>query len=591
MGADSFSPLNFSGSVRLFFQLFQSLAVIITFSFFLSQISITRMLFNLEDSPKKQVLLGIFFGIISITGTYLGVPINDAIANVRDIGPIAGGLFGGPVVGAIAGLIGGVHRASMGGFSAYSCAFATISNGLLAGFLYKFKQGKNFSPIAGFFVGVIGESWHMLLVLLVTKPYNQAYTLVRNVSWPMILTNAFGVFLFLIVIQVSQRQQSLISAISAETVLKITEKTLPILSKGFNPESADAACKIILKYTNLDAVGIADTHHILAFRGLGSDHHLPNSPVKTVSTLEALKTGDVLFLSNKNEIGCDNENCPLSSGVVAPLKTSQGETFGALKLYRKHENDMNAFDFEMAKGLASILATQIELNKIEQEKRLRIVSQLKELQSHINPHFLFNTLNTINFVLRKDPEQARQLIYKLSFILRQTIERESSFVPLSEEIKLVKAYLEIEKERFGERLEWEFDIDEKVLDTKVPSIIIQPIVENSVKHGFSIVVKKVKILVNVYERLNKVYIVVEDNGKGIEKESLESIINNKNPESIGISNVKERIFNIYGKESSFKIKSLPNKGTRVVITIPSEGASEWLSKQLLLTTKGLQEKS
>lgn len=591
MGADSFSTLNFNASVRLFFQLFQSLAVIITFSFFLSQVSITRMLFNLEESPKKQFLLGIFFGIISITGTYLGVPINDAIASVRDIGAIAGGLFGGPVVGAIAGLMGGIHRAFMGGFSAYSCAFATISNGLLAGLLYKFKQGKIFPPLAGFFVGIIGESWHMLLVLLVTKPYNQAYTLVRNVSWPMILTNGFGVFLFLLVIQVSQKQQYIVSAISAETVLKITGKTLPILSKGLTAETADATCKIILKNTNLDACGITDTRNILAFRGLGADHHKPTDTIKTSSTLQVLKTGDILLLRSKSEIGCENENCPLSSGIAVPLKTAEGEIFGALKLYRKHENEINAFDVEMAKGLATILATQIELNKIEQEKRLRILSQLKVLQAHINPHFLFNTLNTINFVIRKDPEQGRELINKLSFILRETIESDSSLVPLYDEIKLVKAYLEIEKERFGDRLEWTFDIDEKLMDIKVPSLMIQPIVENAVKHGFSILVRKMKIVISVYEKLNKIYITVEDTGKGIEKKHLDSILSNKNPESIGIKNVQERIANIYGKDSFFKIRSAPNRGTKVLIGIPTEGVKEWLSERLLLTTKSLQEKN
>ena len=95
--------------------------------------------------------MGIFFGLISITGTYLGVNINDAIANARDIGAITGGLFSGPLVGAIAGLMGGVHRASLGGFTANSCALATIINGVAAGFLYRLRRGKIFSPLAGFF--------------------------------------------------------------------------------------------------------------------------------------------------------------------------------------------------------------------------------------------------------------------------------------------------------------------------------------------------------------------------------------------------------------------------------------------------------
>ena len=125
---------------KLYIQLLQSLTVIITAAFILTQTFITRVLFNLEESVKKQIFLGIFFGLISITGTYLGVNINDAIANVRDIGAITGGLFGGPLVGAIAGLMGGVHRASLGGFTANSCALATIINGVAAGFLYRLRR-------------------------------------------------------------------------------------------------------------------------------------------------------------------------------------------------------------------------------------------------------------------------------------------------------------------------------------------------------------------------------------------------------------------------------------------------------------------
>ncbi len=591
MGANSFSNLNFNGSIRLFVQLFQSLTVIITFAFFLSQVSITRILFNLEESPRKQLLLGVFFGLISIIGTYLGVPINDAIANIRDIGAITGGLFGGPVVGALAGLIGGIHRASLGGFSAYPCAFATISNGLMAGFLYRLKQGKNFPPLAGFFVGIIGESWHMLLVLLVAKPYNQAYVLVRNVSGPMILTNAFGVLLFLLVIQVAQRERVMVSAITAETVLKVTEKTLPILSKGLTQETADATVKIILKSTNLDAVGITDTEKILAFRGIGDNRHKPLEPIKAKSTLNLLKSGQIMLLENKEEIGCENPSCPIQSGVVVPLKTATGEIFGALKLYRKYSNEITPFDVEMAKGLATILATQIELNKIEQEKRLRILSQLKELQARINPHFLFNTLNTINFVVRKDPDRGRALIQKLSYILRETIERTSNFVELREEIRLVKAYLEIEKERFGERLEYEFDIDERLMDVKIPSLILQPIVENSIKHGFSIITRSIKVKVTAFEKLNKVYLVVEDTGRGIEKGKLEAILNNKLSESIGINNVRDRVRNVYGLDAVFRIKSVSNNGTRVIIEIPQEGVKEWLLERLSLTTKSHQEKS
>ena len=283
----------------------------------------------------------------------------------------------------------------------------------------------------------------MLLVLLITKPFNQALALVRQVSGPMILTNAVGVGLFLLVIQVSMRERELVSAITAETVLKITEKTLPVLSKGLTMETADIAAKIILKYTNLDAVGITDRNKILAFRGLGEDHHIAGGPFRTSSTKRVLKSGEIAFLRNKGDIDCEEKSYPLGSGVVVPMKSADEEIFGALKLYRRHNDAMSPFDIEIAKGLATILTTQIELNQIEEEKKLRIVSQLKALQAYVNPHFLFNALNTISYIVRQDPERGRHLIQKLSYILRETIYRVSDLVDLKEEIRLVKSYLEI----------------------------------------------------------------------------------------------------------------------------------------------------
>jgi two-component system LytT family sensor kinase/two-component system sensor histidine kinase LytS len=564
--------------------------MIITAAFLLTQTFITRALFNLEESIKKQIFLGIFFGLISISGTYLGVYVDNAIANVRDIGAITGGLFGGPLVGAIAGIMGGVHRASLGGFSAHACALATITNGIAAGFLYRFRRGKIFSPFFGLLFATAAESWHMILTLLIARPFDQALTLVRHVSGPMILTNAVGVGLFLLVIQVSMRERELVSAITAETVLKITEKTLPVLSRGLTMETADIAAKIILKHTNLDAVGITDKDKILAFRGIGEDHHKAGGPFKTSSTRRAIRSEEIVFLRNKKDVGCDEKNCPLASGVIVPMKTANGEIFGVLKLYRKYNNAISPLDIEIAKGLATILATQIELNQIEEEKKLRIVSQLKALQAYINPHFLFNALNTISYVIRQDPEKGRYLIQKLSYILRETIYRISDLVALREEMRLVKSYLEIEKERFGDRLDYEFRIDESLLDIKIPSFTLQPIVENSTKHGYSTDVKKIKVDIRAYLKLNILYFVVSDTGKGIPKDQLRDLLQGCDKNSIGIKNVFERLKNLYGENTIFKIKSATGKGTKVIIGIPIEGVKDWLLEQLSLTTKSLQEK-
>lgn len=577
------------GRFSLYVWLFQSLTVIITVAFLLTQTPVARSLFNLEQSVRKQIYLGIFFGAISMLGTLLGMQTHDAIANIRDVGAITGGLFGGPIVGLIAGLMGGVHRAYLGGFTGNSCALATILNGTFAGLLYTRKKGKFFSPLWGFLFAAVAESFHMLLVLLISPPFDKALALIKEVSGPMISANAVGVGLFLLVIRVSFMEREIVSAITAEKVLKITEKTLPILSKGLTPETADETVKVILENTNLDAVGITDTEKILAFHGIGSDHHKQLSPILTSSTQTALATGRIILMKNEMDVGCSVKDCPLMSGIVVPLKDSSGNVFGVLKLYRKERNTMTPFDVEMAKGLANILSLQVELNKLETEKKMKTLFQLKALQSRINPHFLFNSLNTISYIVRNDPEKGRELIQKLSFILRRTIDSEEALSTLGEEIDLVKAYLEIEKERFKERLQCEFNIDSSLYDVKVPSLILQPIVENAVKHGFSLTKRNITIKISAYRRGNYVYIVVEDNGRGISEEQLASIFEG-NKKSLGVKNVRDRIFNLYGNKSVFRIKSSPNEGTKVVIGIPFEGVPHWILERLSLMTKNLQEK-
>jgi len=579
----------FLSKFSLYVWLFQSLTVIITVGFLLTQTPITRFLFNLEQSVKKQIFLGIFFGLISMLGTLLGVRTNDAIANIRDIGAITGGLFGGPIVGAIAGVMGGVHRASLGGFTANSCALATILNGTFAGLLYRVKKEKTFSPLWGFIFGIFAEAFHMLLVLLISPPFDRALALIKAVSGPMISANAVGVGLFLLVIKVSVREKEIVSAITAEKVLKITERTLPILSKGLTKETADETVKVILENTNLNAVGITDTEKILAFRGIGSDHHKPLFEIKTASTRRALSTGNVCLMKNEHDVGCSIPHCPLRSGIVVPLKDSSGNVFGALKLYRRERNTMTPFDVEMAKGLANILSLQVELNKLETEKKLKTIFQLKALQSRINPHFLFNSLNTIAYIVKNDPEKGRALILKLSYILRKTIENEDALSTLGEEIELVKSYLEIEKERFKERITVQFNIDNALVDIKVPSLILQPIVENAVKHGFSITKRMINIKVNAYRRGMYTYITVEDNGRGIDGKTLKGIFEG-NKSAMGLRNVKDRVLNLYGQRAIFRVKSKVNEGTKIIIGIPMEGVPQWILEQLSLTMKGLQGK-
>jgi len=208
--------------------------------------------------------------------------------------------------------------------------------------------------------------------------------------------------------------------------------------------------------------------------------------------------------------------------------------------------------------------TRVEMD-LEQHQQLLLRARMDALSSQINPHFLFNTLNTVASLIRYDPDLARGVVVKLSNILRRLLRKHDSFVPLREELSFVDDYLDIEVARFGrENLRIVKEIDGHTLDAFVPSMLLQPIVENSIKHGLAPRLYGGTICIRTMLRDSRVVIEVEDNGVGIPEERLDEIERG----GIGMSNVHERLRVLYGDQYSLNIHSEPGKGTRIRIELP-----------------------
>jgi two-component system LytT family sensor kinase len=186
------------------------------------------------------------------------------------------------------------------------------------------------------------------------------------------------------------------------------------------------------------------------------------------------------------------------------------------------------------------------------------------LASQINPHFLFNTLASVSSLIRSQPETARMVISRLSGLLRRLLRSQDHFVPLREELASIDEYLDIEVIRFGPQLNVEKAIDPAALDVLVPSMILQPIVENSIKHGLSRKVGGGKILIRAERLKASAVIEVIDDGLGMDAERLGSALHG----GIGLSNVNERLRVIYGEHCQLKLQSEPYAGTSVKMEIP-----------------------
>ena len=209
-------------------------------------------------------------------------------------------------------------------------------------------------------------------------------------------------------------------------------------------------------------------------------------------------------------------------------------------------------------------------HRLEEQEKLLLAAKIEALASQINPHFLFNTLTSISSLIRGNPETARMLIGKLSGLLRRLIRSHDHFVTLREEMEAIDEYLDIEVIRFGPSLRVEKHIGTDTLDILVPSMLLQPLVENCITHAFSRKVGGGRILIRSRRDHGRTIIEVEDDGQGMTAEQLGAALGG----GIGLSNVHERLRVIYGEAYGLKLTSRPGQGTSARIEIPELALAE-----------------
>lgn len=208
--------------------------------------------------------------------------------------------------------------------------------------------------------------------------------------------------------------------------------------------------------------------------------------------------------------------------------------------------------------------TRIEMN-LEQNQQLLLKARMDALSRQINPHFLFNTLNTVSSLVRYDPDMARVVVLKLSNIMRRLLRTHETFVPLRDELDFIDDYLDIEVARFGrDKLQFFKEADAASLDAFVPSMLLQPIIENAIRHGLAPKLEGGEIRLATKMQEGRLEIEISDNGMGISPERLGEIYH----EGIGISNVRERLRLLYGDQFRMDITSQEGRGTQIRIEIP-----------------------
>ena len=272
-------------------------------------------------------------------------------------------------------------------------------------------------------------------------------------------------------------------------------------------------------------------------------------------------------------------------GIVVPLNV-QNRTYGTIKFYFRSPADIDRTQLAIARGFGQLLSTQLSTHELDRQAELTAKAEVKALQAQINPHFLFNTINTIAAFTRTDPTQARALLREFAVFYRQTLESSDQLIPLSRELEQTRRYLRFEHARFGEdRIKESEHIAPGCGDVLVPAFIVQPVVENAVRHAMRDD-GPLHIDIRADADGDDMLIAVADDGLGMDdatRKSLLAGINcrrdgtcSKDEKGTGIAlrNVSERLDRFYGYGSGLDIMSKPGEGTCVTMRLARTAVHE-----------------
>lgn len=540
---------------------FDRAALMLICLFFLTRTRVLRQLLQKDEHTlSEKAIVTVIFSLFALFSTWSGVAVDGSLLNVRVIAVMAGGILFGPWVGVTTGVIAGLHRflIDIDGVTSVPCLITSIVAGIASGVINR-RVSKEQRWGAGIVGGMLCEALTMLLILLWAKPAALGLTIVSEIALPMIL-GASSIGLIVLLVQSVEGEKEAIAARQAKLALEIANKTLPLF-RQVNSDALREVCDIIRRDIHADAVAITNTQQIQAYVGYGEQNYHNGDDGISPTTAQAIASGKIIIKNNDEA----HRTRDIHSMLVIPL-WEQGQVTGTLKIYYRRAHRITGSLKEMAIGLSQIISTQLEVSRAEQLREMANKAELRALQSKINPHFLFNALNAISASIRMNPDTARQLVINLSRYLRYNLElNEDELIDIKKELWQVKDYIAIEQARFGDKLSMIYDIDDDLHFT-LPSLLIQPLVENAIVHGIQPCRGKGVVTLSVKDLGDRVRIAVRDTGPGISDEVIRRVARNEMPgNKIGLLNVHHRVRLLTG-QGLIIMRHQP--GTEIAFSLP-----------------------
>ncbi len=398
----------------------------------------------------------------------------------------------------------------------------------------------------------------LVLVWSILMPY-------RNVA-VMIAAGIVFTFSLVIVIRLLMDPDS-VRARQSDAMLRLASQTLASMKGGMNRQAAQEICRLLLPSTAAIAVAVTDKEQILGYAGYEEDVNPSGTDIRTHATHATIADGKMRVLFTSEDIGLPSDTT-IRAAIIVPLVVGS-RVEGTLKFYYRRANHISETQKSIAQGFGQLLSTQMAAAALEEQTKLATSMELKALQSQINPHFLFNTINTIASLIRTDPNKARVLLREFAVFYRRTLEDSADLILFSREIEQTMRYFAFEVARFGEdRVGMEVEIEPEVEDMLVPPFLIQPLVENAVRHAMP---SEGKLTVSIAGKVEgeDVVVSVTDDGVGMSEHARQNILHPESSTGMGIAvkNVHDRMRGYFGSDTHMEVESELGRGTTVKLVL------------------------
>lgn len=511
---------------------------------------------------SEKLLLGTLFGILSVYGTYTGLSFRGAIVNTRVITTLTAGLVAGPAAGITAGLISGLHRYLYNpqGFTSLACGIGTFTFGLIGAIFHQYYEKKPQNSTLLILV-VLSEGIQALMILMLCKPFEDALALEKAILLPKIVVNSLGVIIFMTMLTRLNRNLTQEIANQRVAALTIAMECSPYLKQGLQNQAAmTKVTELIRNSLPHFAVILTDTGKICGASGCSwNTDGLPQPCLRAIALkkiqIDAQYQGDQYLILKKNGVA-----------IAIPFYNGSNAIGTLLLIAEVGPNTILDADISTAYALAQFCSSSLQEAEITHQMELRQQAEFRALQSQINPHFLYNALNTISALCMVDAQKAREMIHVLSDYFRQTLTINESFVSLAKEMDNVNNYLYLSQVRFEDALHVTVQLPDDLEKLKLPPLILQPLVENAVRHGGPTSTNRILSL-TITQDDEFAYISVRDHGHGFDEKVLADLNDPNNTRYSGLFNVRKRLNSIYGELCKFKVESSP-EGSTVQLRLP-----------------------